>query len=74
MHAMCAYLGGVSFRVRREVGGRPYEIGVSCCQGDQLQRRLSVQRQWKLNYEKLIFREEKNEEIYEYIISQMASR
>jgi hypothetical protein len=70
VHAMCAYLSGASFRmVHTPVCPTPYRMEMSCCEGSALRARLSLERRFKLNFEKVIFREDK--EVYDYITSSL---
>jgi hypothetical protein len=44
---------------------------VSCCESEELKERLSMQRQFKLNLEKAIFRGD--EKLYSYISRTLAT-
>ena len=64
MHGMCGYLEGCSFSLKR--GARlDYQVEVNCCTSPEKKRRLSMERRFKLNFEKVIFRED--QEIYSYL-------
>jgi hypothetical protein len=69
MHGMCAYLHGMSFRMEKEDDPQSYVIQLDCCQDESLRRRLSMERKFKLNYEKVVFRE--NKELFDYIGNQI---
>jgi hypothetical protein len=66
-HGMCAYLNGCSFSMKKD-SEMKYKVELNCCTNPKLKERLSLQRKFKLNYEKIIFRE--NTELLNFLQNQ----